>query len=56
MARRIPCGPDSRGIVEGVREFAGVGFRWVALIQMGERQKELCSSYERELAGALKGL
>lgn len=52
----IPCGPDSRGIVEGVREIAGVGFRRVTLIQMGERQKEFCSFYERELAGALKEL
>ncbi|WP_273847015.1 LLM class F420-dependent oxidoreductase [Rubrobacter calidifluminis] len=56
VAQMIPCGPDPQGIVEGVREFAGAGFRRVALIQIGEQQKEFCSFYERELAGALKEL
>jgi hypothetical protein len=52
----IPCGPEAAGIVEGVRQFVEAGFeRRVALVQVGDRQKEFCEFYESELAEALQG-
>lgn len=56
MAELVPCGPDVEGIVEGVRQFTEAGFGHVALVQIGDRQKEFCEFYERELGEALKGL
>jgi len=56
VADMIPCGPDAGGIVEGVKQFTDAGFERVALVQIGDRQKEFCEFYESELAGALKKL
>ncbi|MDX6381093.1 MAG: hypothetical protein QOI57_2117 [Rubrobacteraceae bacterium] len=56
MASLIPCGPDTEGIVEGVKQFVEAGFEQVALVQVGDRQKEFCEFFERDLAQALQGL
>lgn len=56
IAQMIPCGPETEGIVEGVRQFVKAGFERVALVQVGDRQKEFCEFFESELAQALRGL
>jgi G6PDH family F420-dependent oxidoreductase len=56
MAALVPCGPDPEGIVQGVNQFVEAGFERVALVQIGDRQKEFCEFYEGELAPALRGL
>lgn len=53
IAEMIPCGPDPDGIVEGIRQFTDAGFTHVALVQIGDTQKEFCDFYEKELADAL---
>lgn len=54
VARQIPCGPDPQGIAEGVRRYAEAGFTHVALVQIGDAQKEFCRFYERELSAVLE--
>ena len=56
IAGLIPCGPEVEGIVEGVKQFADAGFTHVALVQIGDAQREFCDFYESELAEALRGL
>jgi G6PDH family F420-dependent oxidoreductase len=56
MAALVPCGPDPEGIVQGVNQFVEAGFERVALVQIGDRQKEFCEFYEGELAPALREL
>ncbi len=56
VAQLIPCGPGVEGIVEGVKQFVDAGFDRVALVQVGDRQKEFCDFYESELGAALRGL
>jgi G6PDH family F420-dependent oxidoreductase len=56
IAQMIPCGPEAEGIVQGVKQFVDAGFDRVALVQVGDRQKEFCEFYESELAQALRGL
>jgi G6PDH family F420-dependent oxidoreductase len=56
IAQMIPCGPEAEGIVQGVKQFVDAGFDRVALVQVGDRQKEFCEFYESELAEALRGL
>lgn len=56
IAEMISCGPDPEGIVEAVRPFAEAGFTHVALVQVGQNQKEFCNFYEKELKDALKKL
>lgn len=56
MAGMIPCGPDADAIVEGVKQFTDAGFSHVALVQIGDRQKEFCDFYESELSSKLKSL
>ena len=56
IAEMIPCGPEPEGIVEGVRQFADAGFTHVALVQIGDTQREFCDFYENELAEALREL
>jgi G6PDH family F420-dependent oxidoreductase len=56
IAQMIPCGPESEGIVQGVKKFVDAGFDRVALVQVGDRQKEFCEFYQSELAEALRAL
>jgi G6PDH family F420-dependent oxidoreductase len=56
MAELVPCGPEVEGIVEGVKQFVDAGFDRVALVQIGNRQKEFCEFYESELGEALRAL
>jgi coenzyme F420-dependent glucose-6-phosphate dehydrogenase len=52
----IPCSPETEGIVQGVKQFVDAGFDRVALVQVGDRQKEFCEFYRSELAEALRAL
>jgi G6PDH family F420-dependent oxidoreductase len=56
IAGLVPCGPEVEGIVEGVKQFVDAGFDRVALVQIGDRQKEFCEFYAGELGEALKEL
>lgn len=56
MAEMVPCGPDAGKIAESVEAFSEAGYTHVALVQIGDRQKEFCEFYERELSGALEAL
>lgn len=56
VAEIVPCGPDAGGIAQGVKQFTDAGFERVALVQIGDRQKEFCDFHERELGDALKDL
>ena len=56
VAELVPCGPDADGIAEGVKQFVEAGFDRVALVQIGDRQKEFCDFYEEELAETLRAL
>ncbi|MDX6381752.1 MAG: hypothetical protein QOI57_2776 [Rubrobacteraceae bacterium] len=56
VAQMIPCGPETEGIVQGVKQFVDAGFDRVALVQVGDRQKEFCEFYRSELAEALRAL
>lgn len=56
MAALVPCGPDADGIAEGVKQFVDAGFERVALVQIGDNQREFCEFYERELGDTLRNL
>ncbi len=56
VAELVPCGPSVDGIAEGVRQFSEAGFERVALVQIGDRQREFCDFFEGELGEALRKL
>jgi G6PDH family F420-dependent oxidoreductase len=56
IAELVPCGPSVDGIVEGVGKFVEAGFDEVALLQIGDRQRELCDFYASDLAPSLRAL
>ena len=56
IAQMVPCGPETEGIVEGVKQFVEAGFERVALVQIGDRQEEFCEFFESELGEALRAL
>lgn len=56
VVEMIPCGPDPEGIVEGVEQFVEAGFTHVALVQIGDRQREFCDFFDGELSSELKSL
>jgi hypothetical protein len=56
IAEVVPCGPSADGIVEGVGKFVEAGFDQVALLQIGDQQREFCEFYATDLAPALGAL
>jgi G6PDH family F420-dependent oxidoreductase len=56
VAAKVPCGPDTAKIVEGVKPFVDAGFTEVALIQIGQNQAEFCDYFAQELGPALRAL
>jgi len=56
VAAKIPCGPDIRKIVDGVKQFVDAGFTEVAITQVGPDQAAFCEVFERELGPELRKL
>jgi hypothetical protein len=55
IAAQIPCVPDVRRHVAGVRAFEAAGFTHVALVQVGgDTQKEFITWAAKELLPALR--
>jgi hypothetical protein len=52
----IPCGPETEGIVQSVKQFVEAGFDRVVLVQIGDCQKKFCEFYHSELAETLGAL
>lgn len=56
IAQMVPCGPSVDGIVEAVTKFADAGFDQVALLQIGDQQRDFCDFYASDLGTALRGI
>ncbi len=55
VAESIPCGPETKPIVEAFRPFVEAGFTDVALVQIGDQsQHEFLAFAEKELLPALR--
>jgi G6PDH family F420-dependent oxidoreductase len=54
VAGMVPCGPDPEKIAEGVKAFSDAGYTHVALVQIGDRQREFCEFYEKELKSVVE--
>jgi hypothetical protein len=51
----MPCGPDVRRHVAGIREFEAAGFTHIALVQVGgDTQEQFISWAATELLPALR--
>jgi G6PDH family F420-dependent oxidoreductase len=56
VTSQMPCGPDIRRHVAGIREFEAAGFTHVALVQVGaDTQEEFISWAATELLPTLRG-
>ena len=56
VAELVPCGPNVDAIVAAVGKFVDAGFTHVALVQVGDAQRELCEAYAGKLGAALREL
>jgi G6PDH family F420-dependent oxidoreductase len=56
VAELVPCGPNVDAIVAAVAKFVDAGFTHVALVQVGDAQRELCDAYAGKLGDALREL
>ena len=57
VAAQIPCGPDVRAVVDGVRPFAEAGFTDLALVQIGGGHQDAFLDWApKELLPALREL
>jgi len=55
VSAQMPCGPDVRRHVAGVREFEAAGYTHVALVQVGaDTQEQFISWAAAELLPALR--
>jgi coenzyme F420-dependent glucose-6-phosphate dehydrogenase len=49
VADKLPCGPDPKAHIDAIREYADAGYDHVYVHQIGPKQEEAISFYEREV-------